>query len=94
MTLHPEVQRKAQEEIDRVIGKARLPTYDECVSTLMALRNPPFLTIRRHGSRPNLPYIDGLLKEVYRYEMVAPLSLPRLLGQDEVYNGNQQRKSA
>lgn len=29
MTLHPQVQRKAQEEIDRVIGTHRLPTFDD-----------------------------------------------------------------
>lgn len=27
MTLYPEVQRKAQAEIDRVIGNSRLPDY-------------------------------------------------------------------
>ena len=27
MTLHPEVQRKAQEELDRVVGTDRLPTF-------------------------------------------------------------------
>lgn len=27
MTLHPEIQRKAQEEVDRVVGKNRLPTF-------------------------------------------------------------------
>jgi cytochrome P450 len=29
MTLHPDVQRRAQAEIDRVIGKERLPTIDD-----------------------------------------------------------------
>ncbi|EEB90171.1 hypothetical protein MPER_11661, partial [Moniliophthora perniciosa FA553] len=29
MATHPQVQKQAQEEIDRVIGKDRLPTYDD-----------------------------------------------------------------
>ena len=29
MTLYPEVQRKAQAEIDRVIGNSRLPVYSD-----------------------------------------------------------------
>ena len=27
MTLYPDIQRKAQEEIDKVVGKDRLPTF-------------------------------------------------------------------
>ena len=46
MACHPEVVKRAQEEIDRVIGTDRLPTHDD---------------------RPNLPYIECILKEVYRY---------------------------
>lgn len=46
MVLYPEVHRKAQEEIDRVIGLERLPTFDD---------------------RHSLPYLDCVLKEVYRY---------------------------
>ena len=29
MALHPEVQKKAQEEIDAVVGTERLPTFDD-----------------------------------------------------------------
>ena len=29
MTLYPDVQRKAQEEIDRVVGNSRLPDYSD-----------------------------------------------------------------
>lgn len=47
MTLHPEVLRKVQEEIDAVVGAERLPElYD----------------------RKQLPYLDCVLLEVYRYD--------------------------
>ena len=52
MTLHPEVQRKAQAEIDRVIGNDRFPTLDD---------------------QPSLPYLDALMKEVFRWNPVEPL---------------------
>lgn len=29
MTLYPEAQKKAQAEIDRVVGKNRLPTFED-----------------------------------------------------------------
>jgi len=32
MSLHPEVQRKAQNEIDIVVGNHRLPTFDDVPS--------------------------------------------------------------
>jgi len=52
MQLYPEVQRKAQEEIDRVVGRDRLPTISD---------------------RPNLPYIEAVIKELLRWNPVAPL---------------------
>ena len=52
MVLHPEVQKKAQAEIDAVVGPDRLPTF---------------------ADRPNLPYIDALVKEILRWNPVAPM---------------------
>jgi len=48
MTLHPESQKRAQAEIDRVIGDQRLPTLSD---------------------RPNLPYVNCIVKEVLRLEI-------------------------
>lgn len=60
MTKHPEVFKKAQEEIDRVIGPDRLPDFDD---------------------RDSLPYLNCLIKEVYRYvclSILTPLSPGRV----------------
>lgn len=84
MTLYPEVQRKAQEEIDIVVGNDRLPTFED---------------------RGNLPYVEALVKEVFRFKPVAPLGerasyflrcnssssisigVPHRLMQDDEYDG-------
>ncbi|KAK4937903.1 hypothetical protein LTR10_021544 [Elasticomyces elasticus] len=66
MMLHPEVQKKAQEEIDRVVGTDRLPTFSD---------------------RPNLPYIDAMVKESLRWHPIGPMGLPHTSTQDDVYNG-------
>lgn len=56
MVLHPEVYRKAQAEIDRVVGSERLPELED---------------------RPSLPYLECVLKEVYRsvFAYIATTSL-------------------
>ncbi|THG92858.1 hypothetical protein EW145_g8562 [Phellinidium pouzarii] len=66
MTLYPDVQRKAQEEIDRVVGIDRLPSFDD---------------------RDNLPYVDAIVKEVLRWHPVAPMGLPHVSMEDDIYNG-------
>ena len=53
--MYPQAQRKAQEEIDRVIGNERFPTM---------------------ADQPDLPYIEALVKEVLRWNPVAPLGEP------------------
>jgi len=53
MVLHPEVQKKAQGELDKVIGN-RLPEFND---------------------RPNLPYINAMVKESLRWQPVVPLGI-------------------
>jgi cytochrome P450 len=66
MTLYPEAQHKAQEEIDRVIGCKRLPSSED---------------------RENLPYINALVKEVFRWHPVAPIGVPHMTTEDDIFNG-------
>ena len=49
MALYPEAQKKAQAEIDAVVGPNRLP------------------------DRPSLPYINAVVKETTRWNLVTPL---------------------
>ncbi|KAH9942706.1 cytochrome P450 [Amylocystis lapponica] len=67
MSLYPNVQRKAQAELDSVLGANCLPTLSD---------------------RPKLPYVESLIKEVYRWNPVTPLSLPHKVMQDDVYKGH------
>jgi len=64
--MHPHVQQKAQEEIDSVIGRDRLPELTD---------------------RDLLPYTSALVKEVIRWQPIAPLAIPHRLIADDVYNG-------
>ena len=52
MALYPDVQKKAQAEIDAVVGPNRLPDFHD---------------------RPSLPYINAVVKESSRWNLVAPL---------------------
>ena len=55
MTLYPEVQKRAQAEIDTVVGPNRLPDFHD---------------------RPSLPYINAIVKELSRWNLVTPLGRP------------------
>ncbi|KAG6333886.1 hypothetical protein ID866_5199 [Astraeus odoratus] len=65
MTLFPEVQKRAQAEIDHVVGPDRLPTF---------------------ADRDSLPYIEAVVKEVFRWNLVVPL-VPHRSTADDVHNG-------
>lgn len=58
MVLYPEVQKKAQAELDAVIGPNRLPEF---------------------GDRPSLPYIQAVIKETLRWQMVTPCGMYLLI---------------
>ncbi|KAI2824969.1 hypothetical protein CBS115989_390 [Aspergillus niger] len=66
MALFPEVQRKAQQELDTVIGTDRLPQY---------------------ADREQLPYINALVKETFRWHPVVPMSLTHTSTADDVCEG-------
>ena len=75
MMLNPEIQAKAQAELDACLspsgvaaadGPERLPSYED---------------------RPNLPYIDAVVKETLRWMPVAPMGLPHVTTEEDVYKG-------
>ena len=83
MALYPEVQKKAQAEIDAVVGQNRLPDFHD---------------------RPSLPYINAVVKETSRWNLVGPLGrsfviivvvtiltssegIPHMSTNDDEYNG-------
>lgn len=58
------VQRRIQEEIDRVVGRERTPSW---------------------ADRNDMPFTMAFLWEMYRWRTVAPLGIPRIVGEDVVY---------
>ncbi|KAF5357112.1 hypothetical protein D9756_006792 [Leucocoprinus leucothites] len=66
MVLHPEVQRKAQEELDSVLGHGRLPEF---------------------GDRETLPYLEAVVKEVFRWKPTTPIAVPHYSTEDDEYRG-------
>ncbi|XP_076761436.1 farnesoate epoxidase-like [Xylocopa sonorina] len=63
---HPEVMRKVQEEIDRVVGTGRLVTWDD---------------------RKSLPYVEATLREVFRYDTLAPTTVLHKALKDTAIDG-------
>ncbi|KAG1851303.1 cytochrome P450 [Suillus subalutaceus] len=65
MTLFPDVQKKAQAEIDAVIGPDRLPSF---------------------ADREYLPYTEALVKEVLRWNVIAPTAA-HCVTNDDIHDG-------
>ena len=66
MTLFPEIQARAQDEIDIVIGGEHLPTF---------------------ADRERLSNTCALIKEIYRWNTVASIGMPRSVREETEYNG-------
>jgi len=84
MTIHPDVQRRAQAEIDRVVGKNRLPSIDDqqTLPFTMAvikevLRCAPAVPAGLHFSSLDWPYFSD----------IEFIGLPHRVTQDDVYQG-------
>jgi hypothetical protein len=71
LTLHPEMQRRAQKELDAVTGLPDSSTY----------RLPTF------EDREMLPYIGALVKETLRFMPPISLGLPHAATEDDEYRG-------
>lgn len=63
---HPEVQIRAQEELDEVLGGTRLPDFSD---------------------EPLLPYVTSIVKEVLRWQTIAPIGVPHLVSVEDEYKG-------
>jgi len=66
MALYPEVQKKAQAELDAVVGPDRLPLFSD---------------------RSSLTYINAMVKESMRWQLVLPLAIPHMSTDDDEYDG-------
>lgn len=66
MLLYPEIQRKAQAQLDAVVGPERLPDFSH---------------------RADLPYIEAIVKETFRWQPVAPLAIPHNCNADDEFRG-------
>ncbi|KAF8992164.1 cytochrome P450 [Cyathus striatus] len=73
MILYPEVQQRAQLELDRVVGRDRLPEFED---------------------RGELPYLECILQECYRWNSVVPIGIPHRAIEDDVYKGMHIPKGA
>jgi len=71
LVLHPEVQRRAQAELDDVLSS---PNSSE-------FRLPSF------NDREQLPYIDAILKETLRFHPALANGVPHGCMEDDIYRG-------
>ncbi|KAJ4485412.1 cytochrome P450 [Lentinula aciculospora] len=71
MICFPDTQREAQEELDRVIGKDRLPDYEDVDFDLPV----------------TLPFVRAIILECLRWQTVVPLAVPHQVDTEDTYKG-------
>lgn len=71
MVLNPDIQHRAQADLDAVLGPPDSPSF----------RLPTF------KDRPNLPYIEALTKECLRWHPSAPSGVPHASIAEDEYRG-------
>lgn len=82
LVLHPHVQKRAQSEIDAVIGRDRLPNFDDRAKVGDALFDTD-----SNGGSGRLVYVEAICREILRWVNVTPAALPHAALEDDVYNG-------
>lgn len=91
MLMHPDVQRRGQAEIDRVVGTARLPDFTDRAS----------LPYTECILQETMRYVPQDVREVSqslhapgRLYPVAPLGVPHCAAEDDEYRGMRIPKGA
>lgn len=78
---NPRVQRRAREEMDRVLGQRPGATATENESQEQPPRLPTWEDL------PRLHYLKLVLQEVYRSSPLSPLGIPHASLEDDEYRG-------
>lgn len=92
MLLYPEVQQRAQEEIDKVVGRDRLPDFGdrESLPYLQCVLNETM----RPVSPTHLVFILTHNTTHARWQPITPFGVPHRVMADDVYNGMRIPKGA
>lgn len=93
MLLHPKVQKKAQKELDDVIGRDRLPELGDRDSL-------PYLECVMRETLRYVPYhqiscsMTNYQSYVRRWQPILPLGIPHRVATDDTYRGMRIPKDA
>ncbi|EIN04045.1 cytochrome P450 [Punctularia strigosozonata HHB-11173 SS5] len=83
MAAFPDVQKRLHEEIDRIVGPERVPTFED-------FNAMPYLQVWETHGNPRIALITpskATIKEVHRFRPVAPLGVPHATLEDMTYEG-------